>query len=170
MSDHIDLNDIFARAMQEMAGENYDRSVALLTDILVADADHKMALTARGAAFLKSGRKESAIDDFDRVLAIDPGYARARHLRGLAFEARGQNDEALSDFDRAIELNPEYGAAYFSRANLHAKMGREDLASQDFETIAHLTNRNIESFANQNNVWRSQQMHIEQVMETELNR
>ena len=59
MSQHIDFNDTFTRAMQEMAGANYDRSVALLNGILATEADHKLALAARGAAFLKSGQNES---------------------------------------------------------------------------------------------------------------
>jgi hypothetical protein len=34
----------------------------------------------------------------------------------------------------------------------------------------HLTQRNIEAYANENNVWRSHHMHVEAAMESELNR
>jgi hypothetical protein len=36
--------------------------------------------------------------------------------------------------------------------------------------VQHLTNKNIESFANENNVWRSQQLRLEFVMDSELGR
>jgi hypothetical protein len=53
---------------------------------------------------------------------------------------------------KAIELKPEYGAAYYSRAALYAKLGKEDFAAEDIEKVTHLTNTNIEAFANENNV------------------
>jgi hypothetical protein len=53
---------------------------------------------------------------------------------------------------------------------LLAKMGQEDAAAEDIKTVTHLTNVNIEQFANDNNVWRSRQMQLENIFETELNR
>jgi hypothetical protein len=49
-------------------------------------------------------------------------------------------------------------------------MGKEDAATEDIETVTHLTNYNIESFANENNVWRSRHLEVESIMETELDR
>jgi hypothetical protein len=43
-------------------------------------------------------------------------------------------------------------------------MGDSEAASKDIEMVTHLTNRNIESFSNENNVWRSQQMRVETMM------
>ena len=171
MSDAYKLNDDFTRAMTAFAAGTYDESVRILSAIIEADAGHTRALSARGAAHLKADDIEAAIADFDRALEIDPAYTRARHLRGLAREKLGDFDGALTDFDRAVEQAPDYGAAYFSRANLHAKMGHEDEATDDFETVAGLTHMNIEAFTNENNVWRSLHMRVEQeMMETELNR
>ena len=49
-------------------------------------------------------------------------------------------------------------------------MGNEDLALEDIQMVQHLTNKNIESAANENNIWRSQQLRVEAVTETELTR
>ena len=108
--------------------------------------------------------------DFDRAIAIDPHYARAYHLRGLAREVQGDDQGALDDFSKAIDLAPEYGAAFHSRATLYAKLGQTEQATEDIQMVTQLTQRNIESFANENNVWRSQHMHLESIVETELNR
>ena len=170
MAEKIDLGSRFAAAMSEFVGENYARSIDMLGEIIEADPTHKLAFAARGSAHLKQNDPAAALDDFDRAVEIDSGYARAYHLRGLARAQLGKNEAALSDFDKAIELDPQYGAAYFSRATLLANMGEDDRAAEDMEMVAHLTQANIETFANENNVWRSHHLRVESAMESELNR
>lgn len=165
-----ELKDIFTYAMSEFLKNNYEGSRGLLNRILDRDPNHKLALITRGTAHLKLNLADSAISDFSRAISIDPSYPRAFHMRGVAHEILGNNDEALADFKKAIDLDPEYGAAYYSRATLYAKMGKEDSATEDIEKVAHLTNTNIESFANENNVWRSRHLGVESIMETELDR
>ena len=91
-------------------------------------------------------------------------------MRGLAREVEGDDKGALEDFNRAIDLKPDYGAAYHSRATLHTKLGQTDDAAEDIRMVTHLTQQNIETFANENNVWRSQHMNLESILETEMNR
>jgi hypothetical protein len=38
------------------------------------------------------------------------------------------------------------------------------------QVVSHLSNRNIESFASENNVWRSRQLQMENMMESEMQR
>lgn len=166
----FNTSETFSTAMAEMVAGNFGRTVDLLSDVLNHEPEHKLALTARGSAHLKQNDPRSAADDFSRAIAVDPGYARAYHLRGLARDTAGDADGALEDLNRAVELNPEYGAAYYSRATLLTKMGREDAATEDIQMVTHLSNRNIEAFAVENNVWRSQQMRLEGMLETELER
>jgi tetratricopeptide (TPR) repeat protein len=162
--------EIFAHAMSCLMNDDIGTSLEILDTILDADPTDKLVLLARGSAHLKSGKAENAIADFSRAIEIDSGYAKAYHLRGLARELAGDDDAALKDFGNAIEFDSEYGAAYFSRATLLAKMGQEDSATDDMKMVAHLTNANLESFANENNVWRSRHMQMETMMETDLNR
>ena len=49
-------------------------------------------------------------------------------------------------------------------------MGQEDAATEDIEMVTHLTNLNLENFANDNNIWRSRQMQLEGILESELDR
>lgn len=129
-----------------------------------------IAPVSRGSAFLRLNRLEEALADFNHAIDIDPDYARAFHLSGFEEEKQGDDAGALDDFTRAIEINPEYGAAYHSRATLHTKMEKEDLAVEDIAMVQHLTNKNIETFANENNIWRSQHLRLESIMESELER
>ena len=168
MATHI--NGKFNEGMIAFANENFGSCIDTLTEVIKEDSSHKLAVAARGAAHMRSGNPTEALSDFNRALDIDPDYARGYHLRGLAREVQGDDDGALADFSRAIKLAPEYGAAYNSRANLYVKMGRTEEANDDMQMVTHFTESNLQSFANENNVWRSRHLEVEDAMETELNR
>jgi len=170
MDNSIDLKDVYRNGMMEFISGNYGASVTLFSEVLEANPDHTQALTSRGTAHLKMNAIDAAIADFDRVIEMDPQYARAFHLRGLTKEKKGDRQGASGDFETAIELAPEYGAAYFSRATLMTNMGQENEAAEDMAMVTHLTNRNIEFFANENNIWRSQHLRVETMLDVEVNR
>jgi tetratricopeptide (TPR) repeat protein len=163
-------NKLFTNAMSHLMQEKFGISIDLLTEIINVDPADRLALLARGTVHLKMNHAEDAIRDFSEALKLDPNHPKGYHLRGLAQEMRGDDDGALEDFTRALEIDPEYGAAYYSRATLLTKMGQEDSAVEDMRMVTHLSNLNIESFANDNNVWRSRQMQMESAMETDLDR
>ena len=163
MADKDKAIKLFKEGMAEFIDQHYNDSIETLSRAIEMDPNHKLALLSRGTGYMKMDRVEEAKMDYGRVIEIDPEYPRAYHLRGLAHENSGDTRAALNDFNRAIELDPEYGAAYFSRANLHAKLGEEVLATEDIKTATTLTEVNIETFANDNNVWRSQHMKLEEM-------
>ncbi len=170
MTEQLNANELFTQAMGQFVEQNYDHSIELLTQALALDGNHRLAYTSRGAAYLRQEKHKKALADFDSAIEADPDYAKAYHLRGLAKERLDDDDSAMRDLDRAIALDPEYGAAYFSRANLHTKLGNHDLAQEDVEMVTHLTNRNIEEFANEHNVWRSHHLKVEDMLESEMQR
>jgi Tfp pilus assembly protein PilF len=163
MSKNADAQKHFQEGMAEFVGRNYETCIDALSKTLELDPDFILARLSRGAAYLRMEKTEEAGADFDRVIESDPDHARAYHLRGLALEKSGDDRAALNNFSHAIELDPEYGAAYYSRATLHIKMGQEDLAAEDMQMVTHLTNLNIETFANENNIWRSHQLRLEEM-------
>ena len=162
MTNHKTIKELFQEGMTEFMGQNYEKSVLALSRVIEMDPDNRLAHMSRGAAFLKLNITENAVADFSRAAEIDPEYARAFHLRGLAHEQQGNSEAALDDFTRAIAVDPEYAAAFYSRASLHSKMGNTDLATEDIQMATHLTEVNIETFANENNIWRSQHMKLEE--------
>ena len=169
--DKIDRKkELFTSAMSSLMKDKLGISLDLLDEIIKTDPDDKLALLARGSVYLKMGNTKNAIGDFSRALQIDANHPKAYHLRGLAHEMEGDDDKALKDFDKAIDIDSEYGAAYYSRATLLTKMGQEDSALEDMKIVSQLSNLNIESFANENNVWRSRQLQMENMMESEMQR
>jgi tetratricopeptide (TPR) repeat protein len=170
MTNNSKAKDLYTEAMGYFVSDNYDDAIRLLGEAIAEDGTFTLAVVSRGAAHLKVNDADGAIADFDHALTLDGDNARTYHLRGLAHEMKGNADAAEADFNRAIDINPEYGAAYFSRATLKTKSGKEEEAIEDMQMVAHLTNRNIEEFANDNNVWRSQHLRLEEAIESEMQR
>jgi tetratricopeptide (TPR) repeat protein len=170
MNENGNEKNEFELGIIEFAGGRYDESIALFTRAFDKDPDNALAVVSRGAAYFKQGNLDQAWSDFDRGIQIDPEYARAYHMRGLVYERLGEDEAALADFDRAIELNPEYGAAYYSRATLHTKLSNTEKAQADIETATIIGNQNLETYMSENNVWHTQQMRVEDALETELER
>lgn len=168
MDSQTNLKDKISQAMTALVNHKYVESIALLTDVLSHEPENRMALTSRGSAFLRQGNPDNALADFDRAVKYYPDYSRAYHLRGIARVEGGNDNGALEDFDRAIELNPEYGAAYFSRATLHSKAGRLDAAGEDAAMATQIGIHNMETYANENNLWRTEHFAVEDAIETEL--
>ncbi len=161
MSDDNNAQKKFDEGMAEFVDHNYGKSIERLSEAIELDPDFALAFKSRGAAYLRSEQVEAAIADFNTVIRMDPANARAYHLRGLAYEKTGDDEKAMNDFNKAIELKADYGAVYYSRANLNTRLGRTDQATEDIRMVTHLTEVNIETFSNTNNVWRSQQLRFE---------
>lgn len=158
----------FDEGMADFVDHNYGRSIEHLSQAIELDPEFTLAFKSRGAAYLRSDKADAAIADFNTVIEMDPANARAYHLRGLAYEKTGDREKAMSDFNKALELKSDYGAVYYSRANLNTKMGRTDQATEDIRMVTHLTEVNIETYSNANNVWRSQQLRFESITNDDL--
>ena len=168
MSTNHAAQKMFEEGMAEFIIHNYCQSIDRLSQAIELDPAFALAFKSRGAAYLRLDKAGEAIADFNIVVELNPASARAYHLRGLAYEKSGDSDKALADFNKALELAPNYGAAYFSRANLYSKLGDSELATEDIRMVTHLTEVNIETFANDNNVWRSQQLRLESMYNDDL--
>ena len=165
-----DIKQVYADAMTAFVNENFASSIELFTRGLKEEPENKMALVSRGAAYLKLNDPERALKDFERAVKVAPNYARAHHLKGLAHEGIGDTESALTSFTRAIEVDPHYGAAYYSRATLFTRLGMENSAFEDIQAVTAITATNLEVYANENNVWHTQHMRVEDALETELMR
>jgi len=168
MSDNNKAKEKFEEGMTDLVNHNFGRSIELLSQAIELDPQFTLALKSRAAAYLKQDKVQEAIADINSVIEIAPDNARAFHMRGLAYDKSGDLDQALEDFNQALELNPDYGTVYYSRASLHNKMGHSDRATEDIRMVTYLSEVNVESFANDSNVWRSQQLRLESMYDDDL--
>ena len=153
MTNNILLNEAFERGMDAFVNNNFSESVEEFTKAIDLDPDFALTYASRGAALMKMHRIEESIADFDHAIELDAEYPKTYRLRGLA-------RIELEDHEGALE---DYGQAYYSRAALQIKLGREDLATEDLQMINVFIEMNTQSFANENNIWRSQHMRLEEM-------
>ena len=168
MSENNRAQKKFDEGMADFVDHNYGKCIERLSQAIELDPQFSLAIKSRGAAYLRSDQAEAAIADFNAVIELDPDNARAYHLRGLAFEKTGDHEKAMNDFNKALEIKSDYGAVYYSRANLHTRMGRTDQAAEDIRMVTHLSEVNIETFSNANNIWRTQQLRFESMTNDDL--
>jgi len=163
MKHNESLKEVFRSGMDAFVKDDFSESVAEFTKAIEIDPDFALAYVSRGAALMKLIRIEESIADFDHAIELDPDYPKAYHLRGLARIEVEDHEGALEDFGNAIHLDPDYGQAYYSRASLQIKLGREDLATEDLQMVNVFIEMNTQAFANENNIWRSQHLRLEEM-------
>jgi tetratricopeptide (TPR) repeat protein len=149
--------------VQAFVGDHISDAIEAFTRVIDQDPRHRLAYSSRGVAYLRMERVRDALKDFDQAVALSPGHAKSYHLRGLAHEKLGEIDQAVRDFDEAIRLDPAYGAAYYSRSTLLSLMGNVDQAFEYLQMYTSLTQKNLEEFMNDNNIWQSRQLHLEEM-------
>ncbi len=162
MFDKDNVKASFDEGVSAYMNQDFEKAVDRFAAAIEEEPEFALARVSRGAAYARLERSRDAIEDFDGAIELRPDYARAYHLRGLEYDKKGEHDRALADFDKAVELDAEYGAAYYSRAAILSKTGRADEAREDIETVTMLTEKNVNTFANENNVWRSQHLKLEE--------
>ncbi|MDJ0875528.1 MAG: tetratricopeptide repeat protein [Desulfobacterales bacterium] len=162
MAEQIKNKALFDKAAQAFAKREYNQSITLFTMMIAEDPEDTLAWVSRGAAHMRLDNLDAALEDFNRAIGLRPKQARSYHLRGLIYEKQGALDKALDDFSKAIALDPEYGAALYSRAALFTKMGDGRRAQEDAEAFTMLTEKKVGEYANENNIWRSQHLTLEE--------
>lgn len=76
-----------------------------LRTALALDPDEDGTLTALGNRYLDTGRNDSAIFYFDRILTLDPNDAVAMHNRGYAKLQLGRYEDAIADMRESLDMD-----------------------------------------------------------------
>jgi tetratricopeptide (TPR) repeat protein len=112
---------------------------AALTAGRTTESDLVATHVNRGILFLRSGRIEAAVADFDRATALDPDQPEAYLNRGSALLKRREAQAAVTMFDQALQKRtrrPEL--AYYARAVAHEELGNVRAAHGDYLRAAQL--------------------------------
>jgi tetratricopeptide (TPR) repeat protein len=104
----------------------YDRAICL-------KPKYAAAYYNRGAAYMRKGDSDGAIQDFGRAVALDPNFDAAFISRGLVYFTKGEYNRAIVDFDHAIQLKPRSAEAFYLRAMAFSNNGDFERAVVDFD-------------------------------------
>lgn len=145
-SKNPDALNLFRRAAAEDALGNTEKALELYSQAIRLDSKSALAFLGRGV--LLAGRKrahERAIEDFDKVLALEPDNVLALIRRGEAFGQLGETGRGLIDLDRAISLSPSSSLAYFHRGLIHNRRHDTVAALRDYDAAVQRGPHNVDA-------------------------
>jgi tetratricopeptide (TPR) repeat protein len=90
--------------------------------------DFSQAHFSLGNAYLKQGKLNLALTQFDSVLATNPQHSRVHLNRGMVFFRRGDYKEAEKEFLAELELYPSEAKAYNNLSAIYLEQGLYDQA------------------------------------------
>lgn len=107
-------------------------ALADCNDAIALKADDPGALGTRGFVYLKLGRLDDSIADFDAALRIDPRRALSLYGRGVAKQRKGDASEANADIAAATALKSDIAEQF-------ARYGEEPAAALSVSAPANVT-------------------------------
>lgn len=131
--------------------ESYSKLIELQARKKDTSTPPSLALSNRGACFIKIGEYQKALDDFNQAIKVDPNQQEMYELgRASAFAKMGEYQKCIDECNAILNLkapkgpqNESYfamvqGEAYAERARAYKESGREDLAAKDRAKLKEL--------------------------------
>ena len=103
--------------------------------------DHLAALAQAQA---KVGDYETALENFDKILARNPDFAVAVTARAHTLQSLGRFDEAREAFEKAIEFDPTNGENYRSLVHSHRAQPGEKIIDDMIQVFARDDLRDVD--------------------------
>ena len=94
------------------------------------------------------GRRDAALADLNRSLALDPKGARAWLDKGVLLSASNQSDSAYVCFDRALQIQPNLFTAWSDRGAIRVRKGDYAGAVADFSQSVEVNPQYREAYCN----------------------
>lgn len=99
-------------------------------------------LIDRGMIFALRGEYESALVQFDKVIAKNPNNHQAYNEKAIVLAQLGRHQEADAAFDKAVQLDEHHRNLYYSNhAKTAARFGNVDDALADVQAMRHTSAR-----------------------------
>ena len=92
----------------------------------------------RGDAFLKKGRIDEAMTQFQKVLQIKPDDAKAHYNLGNALLQKGRVEEAITHYQEALQIEPDDAAIHGNLGNALLQKGKVDEAITQFQRVLQI--------------------------------
>jgi len=100
----------------------------------------------RGVSAWERSDYQSALNDFQAVLADHPGFPDVHNKAGLCLAMLGDPEAALKAFDEAIKIADTYAEAHLNRAIVLQELGRFDEARKHLQKADELDHRDSKEF------------------------
>ena len=122
--------------------------VTLWSEITNWYPDNHFAHYGLGAAFLKSGQADKAMEEFKISLRLNPKEAKAHHFLAGCYADRGMWEPAIKEYENTLEFKPLDPQVYCNLGDLYAKTGRNDKAAKAYQKAIEIDPKYLEAYNN----------------------
>ncbi|WP_369382496.1 tetratricopeptide repeat protein [Streptomyces sp. cg36] len=108
-------------------------AMAAVDDGLPADRHllHKSVLHHNRAQLLaRLGRGGEALEEYDRIVAVDPHHPEYRFDRAVLHHQQGRFEAALADYAEVEAISPPFVELHYNRGDLYVQTGEGDAAAE----------------------------------------
>lgn len=128
---------------------------ALWNDVIEKQPNRvPVAYNNRGSEFMKMGRLDKAVEDFNTAIAQDPSDYLAYANLGKLYLNIGSFEKSIEYAGRAIVLAPSQAVPYNNRGISYHITGRYDSALEDFNKAIELDRDYANAYFNRGNLFR----------------
>ena len=128
---------------------------------VVADPRNVEALLVLADCHTHAGDLTDALDDYDRITALEPRIAEAHNNRGLVLHRLARPAEALVSCEQAISLSPSLSGTHVNRGNALYALGRRDEALAAYDQALALSPDGAEAYLGRGNLLCDESHHDE---------
>ena len=135
------LFGVYVAAMGILAWQRtlvWKDSETLWTDAVNKYPVQTIGYNNRGQHYIKAGRFDLALRDFNQAIAVDPRFPNAYNNRGNVHVHEGDVEAAIADYTMAIRLAPSYPGAHGNRGRARIMLGRYQEAKADLDRAIEL--------------------------------
>ena len=102
----------------------------------------------RGNHYMRIGRLEESLADFDEAIVLNPGVQRIWYNKGLLLAQMNRNDSALVAFDHALKIAPTNVDALNNRGAMKYRKGDLAGSAADFTRVIELSPMYRDGYSN----------------------
>jgi tetratricopeptide (TPR) repeat protein len=129
----------------------YHGPEAMWADVAAKRPSNDRGQNAYGLALMVAGKKEQAIERFERAVDLRPDYHFWRHNLATLLGEMGRYDQSLEQFRRVVEIAPDYLPGRVGLGWAYVRKSQWDQAEREFKAV--LERNPSEITAHQGLVW-----------------
>ena len=114
----------------------------------VPDPNNAVLYNNRGEVYLREGKIDKAIDNFNIAVKLQPELAVAYNNRGNAYLLIGDLDKAIEDYSRSIKHAPKDAMSYSNRGVAYLRKGEVDKTIEDANKAIELDEKLSNAYYN----------------------
>lgn len=131
-----------------MNRKNSILTLFLATTFYFANTQDIKELYLQGQIDYNNARYKDAIENYNKVIALDSAHINAYLQRGFCNNLIKDFKAAIDDFTKVISLDPKHKWAYVSRGSAKNKTGEYQSAMDDFNQALELDPTDQEAYNN----------------------